>query len=113
MCTEIHVEAATPEKTRCESTSDSTTQIKPCSRYILDKPQTTEESFSKNFEEAMNILQEILPVPGIFMTFQREREDTKEQDKKILSKPLKRKTRGRISDIHLIKKREMLSVRIL
>ena len=48
-------------------------------RYILDKPWTTEESFSKDFEEAMNILHSISPVRGISMTFQRERQNTREQ----------------------------------
>ena len=57
----------------------STTRMKPSSRYILDKPQTTEESFSTNFEEAMNILHSISPVRGISMTLQREKEDTTEQ----------------------------------
>ena len=84
MCVEIHMEEVTPENIRYESTSDSTTQIKPTSRYILDKQQTTEESFSRNIEEAMNILQTISPVRGISMTFHREREDTTEQHKQVV-----------------------------
>ena len=83
ICTEIHMEAATPENKRYETTSDSTTRIKPSSRYILEKAQTTEESFSKNFEEAMNILHSISPVRGVSMTFQREREYTTEQHEQV------------------------------
>ena len=73
------METATPENTRHENLSDTTTKMKTSSRYILDKPRTTEESFSKNFEEAMDILHAISPVRGISMTFQRERENTTEQ----------------------------------
>ena len=79
MCTEIHMEAATPENTRHENFSHITTKMKTRSRYILDKTKTTEESFSKNFEESMNILYAISPVRGISMTFQRERGNTTEQ----------------------------------
>ena len=39
----------------------------------------TEESFSENFEEAMNLLHAISPARGISMTFQREKENTIEQ----------------------------------
>ena len=78
--TEIHMETATPENTRNESLGNITAAMKTTSsRYILDKPRTTEESFSKEFEEAMNILHAISPVRGISMTFQRERENTTEQ----------------------------------
>ena len=89
MCTEIHMETETPESTRNDnlhnitpaeketSSRYNTTPAKKTtsSRYILDKPKMTEESFSKNFEEAMNILQAISPVRGISMSFQREREE--------------------------------------
>ena len=78
--TEIHMETATQENTRNESLGNTTAAMKTTSsRYILDKPRTTEESFSKDFEEAMNILHAISPVRGISMTFQRERENTTEQ----------------------------------
>ena len=80
MCTEIHLETETPEITRNDNLHDTTPAAKTtCSRYILDKPRTTEESFGKNFEEAMNILHAISPVRGISMTFQREREEVTEQ----------------------------------
>ena len=93
MCTEIHMETETPEITRnddlhnitpAEKETSSRYNTTPaekttCSRYILDKPKTTEESFSKNFEEAMNILQAISPVRGISMPFQREREEVTDQ----------------------------------
>ena len=39
----------------------------------------TEESFRKNFEEVMNILQAISPVRGISMSSQREREEVTDQ----------------------------------
>ena len=72
MCTEIHMDIDTPENTRkAETTSDSPPRT-TSSRYILDKPRTTEESFSKDFEDAMNFLQSISPIQGNSMTFQRE-----------------------------------------
>ena len=80
ICTELHMETETPENTRNDKLDNTTTAMKTTSsRYILDKPRTTEESFSKDFEEAMNILHAISPVRGISMTFQRERENTTEQ----------------------------------
>ena len=80
MCTEIHMETETPEITSNDNLNDTTPASKTTSsRYILDKPRTTEESFSKNFEEAMNILHAISPVRGISMTFQREREKVTEK----------------------------------
>ena len=80
ICTEIHIESATPENTRNKNLDNTTAAMKTTSsRYILDKPRTTEESFSKDFEEAINILHAISPVRGTSMTFQRERENTTEQ----------------------------------
>ena len=122
MCTEIHLERATPENTKHENIDDTSTKIKTSSRYILDKPKTTEESFSKDFEEAMNILHAISPVGGISMTFQRERENTTEQidshtaiktEKETENNEVAEKKREDKRSIHLIKKRQMLSVRIL
>ena len=74
------METETPEITSFDNLHDTKLAIKTTSsRYILDKPRTNEESFSKDFEEAMNILHAISPVRGISMTFQRERENVTEQ----------------------------------
>ena len=67
----------TPENTR-NTTKTHTIERTTSSRYILDKPQITEDSFSKDFEEAMNFLQSISPIRGNSMTFQREKEDEKQ-----------------------------------
>ena len=96
MCTEIHMETATPENTRKENLGSTTTAMKTSSRYILDKPRTTEESFSKDFEEAMNILHPISPVRGISMTFQRERENTTEQTTSHTAIKLEKDTQQKI-----------------
>ena len=66
--------SSTPQSTRDAGKSDNSPLFKPNSQYVLDIPRTTEESFSKNFEEAINILHSISPVRGISMMFQREKE---------------------------------------
>ena len=88
MCTEIHMETEIPEITRNDDLHDATPAAKTTSsRYILDKPRTTEETFSKNFEEAMNILHAISPVRGISMTFQRVNEKEKKLRNKLHHTP--------------------------
>ena len=57
MCTEFHMDTATPENTRETNESNTSPLRTTSSRYNLDKPKTTEESFSKNFQEAMSFLQ--------------------------------------------------------
>ena len=77
VCTEVQMSSDTPENTR-NTTKTHTIERTTSSRYILDKPQITEDSFSKDFEEAMNFLQSISPIRGNSMTFQREKEDEKQ-----------------------------------
>ena len=112
MCTEKHMETATPENTRNENLGNTTTAMKTTSsRYILDKPRTTKESFSEeamnfqeamifqDFEEAMNILHAISPVRGISMTFQRERENTTEQTVSHNAIPLEKDPQQEITSV--------------
>ena len=49
----------TPENAREMVHADNSPPRTTSSRYILDKPRTTEDSFSKEFEDAMNFLQSI------------------------------------------------------
>ena len=66
----------TPENVRKAVPTENLSPRTTSSRYILDKPRTTEDSFSKEFEVAMNFPQSIYPIRSIFMTFQREKEQT-------------------------------------
>ena len=54
MCTEIHMDTTTPENSRETTTSNVSPSRTTSSRYILDKPRTTEESFSKDFTDAIS-----------------------------------------------------------
>ena len=58
VCTEVHMSSDTPENAR-ETAKTDTPPRTTSSRYILDKPKITEDSFSKDFEDAMNFLQSI------------------------------------------------------
>ena len=73
VCTEVLMSNDTPENAR-ETTTTATPPRTTSSRYILDKQKITEDSFSKDFEDAMNFLQSISPIRGNSMTFQREKE---------------------------------------
>ena len=64
----------TPENARETVQADNSPPRTTNSRYILDKPRTTEDSFSKEFEDAMNFLQSISPIRGNSMTFLSEKE---------------------------------------
>ena len=74
LCTEIHMDSDTPENTRKAETTNDLPPRTTSSSYILDKPRTTEDSFSKEFEDAMNFLQSISLIRGDSMTLQREKE---------------------------------------
>ena len=74
LCTEVHINSDTPENARETAHTDKSPPRTTSSRYILDKPRITEDSFSKNSEDAMNVLQSISPIRGNSMTFQREKE---------------------------------------
>ena len=68
------MDTETPEKTRHIMTEQHSANIATSSRYILDRPKTSEEALSKDCNEAMNILRFISPIRGNSMTFRRERE---------------------------------------
>ena len=72
----------TPENARETVHADNSPPRATSSRYILDKPRTTEDSFSKEFEDAMNFLQSISPIRGNSMTFQREKEQITQKSSK-------------------------------
>ena len=77
--TEIQMDIDTPEKTRKAETANDLPPRTTSSHYILDKPRTTEDCFSKEIEDAMNFLQSISPIRGNSMTFQREKERANQQ----------------------------------
>ena len=76
LCTEVHMRIDTPENARETVHTENSSPRTTSSRYILDKPRTTEDSFSKELKDAMNFLQSISPIRSNFMTFQREKEQT-------------------------------------
>ena len=70
--TEVHMNSDTPENARETVHADNSPPRTTSSRYILDKPRTTEDSFSKEFEDAMNFLQSISPIRQFYDLSKRE-----------------------------------------
>ena len=104
VCTEVHMSSDTPENAR-ETTKTDTPPRTTSSRHILDKPKITEDSFSKDFEDAMNFLQSISPIRGNSMTFQREKEGENQKSTKTKSPDVSKmdnqqsaEARGRAND---------------
>ena len=82
LSTEVHMNSDTPENARETAQADNSPPRTTSSRYILDEPRTTEDSFSKEFEDAMNFLQSISPIRGNSMTFQKEKEQIAQRSSK-------------------------------
>ena len=82
LCTEVHMNSDTPENARETVHADNSPPRTTGSRYILDKPRTTEDSFSKEFEDAMIFLHSISPIRGNSMSFQREKEQISQKPSK-------------------------------